>query len=100
MHHSRAHMRRANGQPQPRPPLSTFLQRAKFRKAAASAPLALLPSKTGLFEWRVRDRLRDDGLLMVKAAPKSNRSRDDDGESNKDTHGSIPPFPSYFRKQL
>jgi hypothetical protein len=44
----------------------------------------------------MRDRLRDDGLLMVKAAPKSDGSRDYDGESHKDTHGSFSPFTVAF----
>jgi hypothetical protein len=44
------------------------------------------------------ERLRDGGLLMVKAtvketAPKANRSCDDDGASHKDAHGSTPFVP-------
>ena len=72
-----------------RPRIERLLVTAKSAdpKAGTSGTPA---SKGRLFEWRVRDRLRDDGLLMVKAAPKSDGSHDYDGESHKDTHGSFP----------
>jgi hypothetical protein len=47
----------------------------------------------------MRHRLHGDGLLMVKAASKSNRSGDDDGESQKDTHDQIPRSLSLFSKR-
>jgi hypothetical protein len=40
----------------------------------------------------MRNRLRDDGLLMVKAASKSNSSCNDDGAGHNNAHKSIPRF--------
>jgi len=43
-----------------------------------------------LFEWRVRNRLRDDGLLMVKAASKTDARCDDDGANDQKAHDPTP----------
>ncbi|MGC1181180.1 MAG: hypothetical protein WA884_19705, partial [Methyloceanibacter sp.] len=43
------------------------------------------------------ERLRGHCLLVVEAASKSKRSGDDNGASQKDTHGSIPRSSSHFR---
>ena len=39
-----------------------------------------------LFQGRVRNWLLDDCLIMMETAPQSDRSRNDDGASQNDTH--------------
>jgi hypothetical protein len=43
-----------------------------------------------LFEWRVRNRLRYDGLLVVKAARKTDTRCDDDGANDQKAHDPTP----------
>ena len=39
-----------------------------------------------LFQGRMRNRLLDDSLIVMEAAPQSDRSRNDDGASQNDAH--------------
>ena len=45
-------------------------------------------------------RLLSHRLRVVEAAPQSNRSRNNDGASQKDTHGSVPRFGNVFKARL
>jgi hypothetical protein len=45
-----------------------------------------------LFQRRVRNRCLGDSLIVVKAAPKPDRCRDDDRQSKKHSHRSVPHF--------
>jgi len=45
-----------------------------------------------LFEWRVRNRLRDDSLLVVKAARKTDTRCDDDGANDQKSHDATPRY--------
>jgi hypothetical protein len=43
-----------------------------------------------LFQRSMRNRLRDDGLLMMKAARESDTRCDDDSANNQKPHDSTP----------
>jgi hypothetical protein len=45
-----------------------------------------------LFQRRVRNRCLVDSLIVVKTAPKPDRRRDDDRQSKKHSHHSVPHF--------